>query len=969
MMTRGSGLDRRLRRAAEGLAVVLVLSGAVFAFPMPTVRGATGGPDAFGYDWTDSNAPPPQVEFTWEEISGSGTLVDSWAEGSDDSWAGPFSLGFDFTFYGISYTEVFVGTNGYLSFGEGHARIPAPGEIPSEMAPNNVVMPYGTDLWPGAADPPGGVYYEMRSSPNRFIVEFSEVPHFPGEDNVTFQVTLYETGEVWFEYLSLTGFADAVGIENADGSIGLPYPAEGLMDSLAIRFVAIPRQVDLSPRLQSIVVIAGEVGEAGLVVTNNGTADDTIDLSFASPNNWTAAFYEDDGSTPLADTDSDGVPDTGLLPPTGDRDIVLVVVVPGTASGTERITITANSSVDESVSTQAIANFRVLAIIVAPETDVSPVINGTIEPDEWTDAHVVDLFAIPGNVVPASLMVMMDSDFLYVAYDAIGDVTSDAMDAASISFDTDNDGIPTDGREDQFVQGGWAPNNQSHHVYDENASSWIVEDSPYDPGLPNHSGLASAWGFGASPDEAADHRMYEFRIPLALLGAVPGDTLGFFGGSNPAPGVVDWSVLGWSSWPEFVTGPIPLADYGDLALGDSIRPTIRITSPGLGAVLNVDSVALMWIVSDIGVGIDRFEVRVDGGDPTLLPGNATGHTVPDLSDGQHSIVVTAFDGAGNNRSDAVTIYVDTTAPSLTIDSPSDGALLGTSTLSVEWTANDATTAIAQFRIRLDLGVIQSLSGTARSHAFMAVPDGPHRVTLTAVDDAGNEATSAVNLTIDATAPAVAIISPAEGANLGTGSVSITWTAVDGTSSLAGFQIRLDADAPEELPGSARSHTFAAVSDGSHTVDLIAIDSAGNEATDTVTVTVDTTDPTLSISRPAQGSTLTSNSVRIEWTAADATSQIDRIEVSVDGAPVQTLEAGTTSLALAGLSDGEHSVEVTVVDRAGNSVSRTVAFRVDTSFFSPSGPLGPYGLIGIVIATVALLGVGLALWRIRRRKSP
>ena len=110
-------------------------------------------------------------------------------------------------------------------------------------------------------------------------------------------------------------------------------------------------------------------------------------------------------------------------------------------------------------------------------------------------------------------------------------------------------------------------------------------------------------------------------------------------------------------------------------------------------------------------------------------------------------------------------------------------------------------------------------------------------------------------------------------------------------------------------------------------------------------------------------------MNVVWTAGDATSQVDHIDVSVDRGTPQTLSATATNLALSGLSDGEHTVTITVVDRAGNSVTRTVTFRVDTSFFSPSGPYGSFGIIGVSLIVIAAIIAAIVILRKRRPEEP
>ncbi|OIP93397.1 MAG: hypothetical protein AUK24_00035 [Syntrophaceae bacterium CG2_30_49_12] len=74
----------------------------------------TGGPDGFGYEFYDSSegdVPP----FSWIDISESGSLLGL----NDDQVAGPIPIGFTFKFYGHNYTQVYVSSNGFISFNSG----------------------------------------------------------------------------------------------------------------------------------------------------------------------------------------------------------------------------------------------------------------------------------------------------------------------------------------------------------------------------------------------------------------------------------------------------------------------------------------------------------------------------------------------------------------------------------------------------------------------------------------------------------------------------------------------------------------------------------------------------------------------------------------------------------------------------------------------------------------------------------
>jgi hypothetical protein len=65
-----------------------------------------GGPDRFGYRFEDSQLS------SWKDISVSGTHLDL----GKDQLSDPINIGFNFVFYGKTYSKVTVATNGFLTF-------------------------------------------------------------------------------------------------------------------------------------------------------------------------------------------------------------------------------------------------------------------------------------------------------------------------------------------------------------------------------------------------------------------------------------------------------------------------------------------------------------------------------------------------------------------------------------------------------------------------------------------------------------------------------------------------------------------------------------------------------------------------------------------------------------------------------------------------------------------------------------
>ena len=94
------------------------------------------------------------------------------------------------------------------------------------------------------------------------------------------------------------------------------------------------------------------------VVTNNGNQTDTFDITLSNstyPAGTTFLLFKSDGQTPLLDTNSTGIPDTGPLAPGASYNVVLKVVLPSGASGNGPYSVdkTARSGNDNTVSDTA----------------------------------------------------------------------------------------------------------------------------------------------------------------------------------------------------------------------------------------------------------------------------------------------------------------------------------------------------------------------------------------------------------------------------------------------------------------------------------------------------------------------------------------------------------------------------------------------------------------------------------------
>jgi hypothetical protein len=216
----------------------------------PVLLGS-GGPDAFGYSWQDSD-DPGGPNYQWVEISGIGNGLG----GGNDSYSTALPLGFTFSFYGNNYTSVRVSANGFISFSSPNGAYSLNGTIPSVSDPDDMVAAFWDDLNPLE----GGAMYVYQDAVNtRYIVQWNNIPlaGSGGANRQTFQIILNQDGSILTQYKSVSAPTSAtVGIENATGNDGLQVVFNGayLHNNLAIRFATSPpvNWLSVSPTVGSI---------------------------------------------------------------------------------------------------------------------------------------------------------------------------------------------------------------------------------------------------------------------------------------------------------------------------------------------------------------------------------------------------------------------------------------------------------------------------------------------------------------------------------------------------------------------------------------------------------------------------------------------------------------------------------------------------------------------------------------------
>ncbi|WP_322546558.1 Ig-like domain-containing protein [Acinetobacter baumannii] len=386
---------------------------------------------------------------------------------------------------------------------------------------------------------------------------------------------------------------------------------------------------------------------------------------------------------------------------------------------------------------------------------------------------------------------------------------------------------------------------------------------------------------------------------------------------------------------------------GNTSLPGTGTVSADITAPvvALDDVLTNDSTpALTGTVNDPTATV---VVNVDGVDyPAVNNGDGTwtlaDNTLPTLADGPHTITVTATDAAGNVGNDTAVVTVDTTAPVVSFTDASTND----TTPALTGTIDDPTATVVVTVDGVDYPAVNNGDGTwtLADNTLPVLADGPHTVSVTATDVAGNVSTPVTGtVTVDATAPTLAIttddlaLAAGEDAN-------ITFTF---SEAVAGFDVSDITVVGGTLTGLTTTDniTWTAVftPDGTGTAPSIAVadgsytDLAGNLGTGDV---LDGTDGFIvDLVAPV----VTFADVSTNDTTPALTGTIDdptaTVVVTVDGVDYPAVNNGDGTWTLADntlpvLADGPHTVSVTATDVAGN-VSTPVTGTVTVDATAPT----------------------------------
>ncbi len=355
---------------------------------------------------------------------------------------------------------------------------------------------------------------------------------------------------------------------------------------------------------------------------------------------------------------------------------------------------------------------------------------------------------------------------------------------------------------------------------------------------------------------------------------------------------------------------------------DTIPPSIVISTPKNGSVINYSAVTINWTGSDSGSGIAYYEISNDSVTWTNV-GTSTSVTY-NYADGAHTFYVKAYDNAGNSNTTNVTFIVDTTPPSLVINSPIQSYNYSSGSITANWNGSDNASGIAYYNISIDGGAWIYV-GTNTSYN-LSLADGNHNFTVLAVDKAGWTTNKTVSFTVDSVPPKVAVTSPSNGTYFNVTTVTVNWTGSDTGTGINYYEISIDGGSWINV-GLNTSYTFTSLADGTHKVEVDAVDYAGNVNASIVSFTVDTIPPKIIISSNAPNGTWVNYDVNISAIANDTNGATMYYCNSTTGfcTPNVSYTPGTN---ITISTEGTTYIVFKAVDPAGNSNESSYVIKLD-----------------------------------------
>ncbi|EDV5144704.1 Ig-like domain repeat protein [Salmonella enterica subsp. enterica] len=363
---------------------------------------------------------------------------------------------------------------------------------------------------------------------------------------------------------------------------------------------------------------------------------------------------------------------------------------------------------------------------------------------------------------------------------------------------------------------------------------------------------------------------------------------------------------------------------------------------------------------DVPGDVIQVRVTLDGGaNWNVIRKNADGQWIFDtpntLVDGTYTLRVEATDQAGNIANKDLVFNIDTNiqVPTIALDAGQDtGANTADNITNISrptFTIGNVDPDVIKVVVTID-GHDYNATKVGAGWQFTpgnAIPDGSYNITVTVEDKAGNTATSKpLPVVIDTTAEieSVTLVTDSGDSDVDNiTKVNKPQFSIVTADDITHVRVKIDnaANWIELTKGGDGRWIFnvgSALPDGQHTLLVDVTDIAGNVAQETLQFTIDTTlrEPTIVLDPTHDtGDDTNDNLTRINkpvFIIGNVDNDVSHIVVHIDGRDytIENTGGNLTFTPDQPLSDGQHTISVTVTDIAGNTkTSAELKIEIDT----------------------------------------
>jgi hypothetical protein len=396
------------------------------------------------------------------------------------------------------------------------------------------------------------------------------------------------------------------------------------------------------------------------------------------------------------------------------------------------------------------------------------------------------------------------------------------------------------------------------------------------------------------------------------------------------------------------------ASASTVVIVDNTPPNCSWINPIADKALK-GSIAVTVSASDglSGVRAVSFVDPVDTHQSPFVPISATQNWLYSAYDtrekeGSTQLQAVVYDVAGNVNTCDQSVFTDNVAPTGAIAFDPEAVAYNALSLMRGMNTVSATGAdaggIASTVLSLDGAPVASASAASASSPLSTsgYADGAHALSAIFTDKLGNTGTATRQITIDNTAPAVNIVSPANGAVVTTSLTSISAAVVEANGVVERKVLIDGAAVPFSENNNAWTLSSPVLSVGLHTLTVTAKDTVGNVGQDTRSFVIAAADNnpgqpggvlTVTPVGLSNGSVLTGNSVNTLTMLVGGGTGSATVTAQIDGGATINARAGAGNtfafdVNTTGMTNGSHTIAFNVTDGAGVTAAATITVVVD-----------------------------------------